>query len=667
MKKYLFLGLKIFGGILAVLAVLVVALVFLLNTTSFQNKIKDYALESLSEQLQTKVSIDSVSVSLSNVYLYRLEIEDRQQRKMFQAHLLAVKLDLWGLLSQNLNISSARLDGVHARLYKPKDGEANYQFVLDAFKKDPSKKKPEDQPKEKSTKKKFTFDVNNIDISDIDVVFNEDTFSLGGLDYKKKWMGKETGHIRQLHGKLDMQTKKGPQTLRADIGLITLEGKREQPKVRIDSLHVAFDNHLPRKNEGKPNKGWFDPGHLDVLADMELNVDYYAKDTAHVEMTRFVARDSLTGFNVKDLRFLAGVNFKEAAYLSDITIQQENTILNIDNAKIVLPSKKDGRKFAFQTSKITGTTLLKDISRPFAPVLQKFTLPLELSVVFSGTDTTLTFRDIHVQTPDKKLTIDAVGGITNLNKSEELDIHFHVNKMATTGAMATQIIDQFTVKKLMIKQLNNLGNITYTGDVSILYHKEAFKGVLGTGAGNLDFDFYIDDDNKYINGHANTRKFHLGKVLAMKDINDVGVDATFKVDIDKERTLQMRRQYGGGKLPIGTVKAKVYEAGYKGVRVKNLFVDIKSNGAMLEGDISQENKGLDWACVFSFTDIDKPSNIKVRPKVKIQLGEIFSNPFKKKTPEEKEAKRKEKEQKKKEKERKKAEKKAAKEAKKKGK
>ena len=55
MKKYLFLGLKIFGGILAVLAVLVVALVFLLNTTSFQNKIKDYALESLSEQLQTLI------------------------------------------------------------------------------------------------------------------------------------------------------------------------------------------------------------------------------------------------------------------------------------------------------------------------------------------------------------------------------------------------------------------------------------------------------------------------------------------------------------------------------------------------------------------------------------------------------------------------------------
>ena len=84
----------------------------------------------------------------------------------------------------------------------------------------------------------------------------------------------------------------------------------------------------------------------------------------------------------------------------------------------------------------------------------------------------------------------------------------------------------------------------------------------------------------------------------------------------------MRKQYGG-KMPIGTVKATVYEASYKKIKVKNLLVDIKSSGAQVEGNISQQNKGLDWACDFSFTDIDKMSNIKVKPKVKVKWKDIF--------------------------------------------
>jgi hypothetical protein len=103
----------------------------------------------------------------------------------------------------------------------------------------------------------------------------------------------------------------------------------------------------------------------------------------------------------------------------------------------------------------------------------------------------------------------------------------------------------------------------------------------------------------------------------------VGVKASFKIDIDKKRTAQVRKKNGGGKMPIGDVKATVYEASYKKIKVKDLLVDIKSNGALVEGNISQSNKGLDWACDFSFTDIDKMSNIKVKPKVKIKVKDLF--------------------------------------------
>ena len=248
-------------------------------------------------------------------------------------------------------------------------------------------------------------------------------------------------------------------------------------------------------------------------------------------------------------------------------------------------------------------------------------MPLELSVVFSGTDSTLTFKDIHVNTPDKLLTISAVGGISHLKEKEKLNVHFHVNKMVAKGKVKQEIINQFMVKKMMMKQLDNLGNLTYTGDFQVIWKHELFKGVLGTAVGNMAFNFTVDDLNHYITGHIDTKKIHLGKLLEMKDIGDVGVKADFKVDIDKQRTARLRKQHGG-KMPFGSVNAFVYEAAYKGFKLKELKVDIKSNGGLLEGSIDHL-KSLKWGFDFSLTDLDKASDLKVKPRIKGKLIDLF--------------------------------------------
>ena len=623
MRRFLIPGLKIIGGVVAAIVVILLGAALIFNTSSFQNKIMSYSTELLAERLETKVKVDSVSINFLtfDVNLWGVDIEDREQRKMLQTERLSVNLDIWGILSNNIKISSAELDGVKARLYKPEGGEANYQFVLDAFKSDKPKEAKKKEDGEKKEKKKLTLDVSKVELSRIDVVFNEDTFYLGNLDYAKRLTGSQEGTLRDLRGKLDFVTKKGPQTGRVEIEKIALLGKDDRQQVKIDGLCLNLDNHLPRKNEGKPNRGYFDAGHLDIHANMELMVNHLGKDTANVSLVKFEAVDTITGFDVKTLKCRAGIN-KKAAYLSDITVQQGNTVLNFDSAIIQLPSKKEGRKFAFQTSVIKGKAFLQDIARPFAPVLKNFTMPLELSVLFSGTDTTLVFKNVEVHTPDQRLTIHAEGGITHLNKAQELEVRFQVKDMLAKGTVKEEIISMFAGKKLMMKQLKNLGDIRYTGDFAVLYKREEFQGKVGTAAGSLNFNFALDENTKYLSGSANTKGFHLGKVLEMKDIGDVALKADFKVDIDKQRTLQMRKKYGG-KMPIGNVDAIVHQASYKGVKVKELVADIKSNGGQLEGSISQQNKGLDWACDFSISDIDKMSTLKVKPKVKLKLKDLF--------------------------------------------
>ena len=617
-KKLVVRIIKILGGIVASLFVLIIAAGLLLNTQSIQQKMLAYATNTLQEKLQTRVEIDSISINFLtfDVNLMGLDVEDLQQRKMLQADLLSVNVDLWALIGRKIKISDAEIEGVRARLYQPEDSAANYQFIIDAFKSDKPKPEVEKQEKEKEKKKqKLTLDIDDLALSKIDIIYNEDTFYLEKLVYDKSWTGKRTGQIHQLRGRWTQQTKKGEQTNLVSLASLTLTYDDNKQDLKIDSLRYQTDNHLPRKNADNPKRGAFDLGHLNVVANLELTLNHYDKDSINATLTKCEAIDTLMGFDIRDLRCNVGFS-KGIAHLRDVTIQQKNTVLNFEQGTLQLPSKKKNKQLSYHTSVITGHTLLKDISHTFAPVLGKFEIPLELKVQLSGTDSTMQFRNIHVNTTDQKLTIDASGGIEHLKEKEALAIRFHVDKMTTNAKTAQDIINQFAVKKFMMKQLNALGNIVYIGDIAILYKREEFKGLLRTSVGQMNFNLALDENNKYVLGNVQTNSIQLGRVLEMKDIGAVACRASFKFDISKPRTAAIRRQKGG-KLPIGQVTAQVNEASYKKLKVKDLNVDIKSDGAIATGSLAQKNKKVDLLCDFTFTSTDEIHKMKIKPKVKV--------------------------------------------------
>ena len=613
--------------IIVVLVVLLLTIAtFILNTQSVQDDLAKYATDQLELKLGTRVKIGhaSVNVFTQKVNLEGLEVEDQQHRKMLELGRLLVDVDIIKLIGKELEVEEVLLEGVKARLYKPLDGPANYQFVIDAFKKDPKKKKVQKEKKD-STESSMTLAIKLMSLKNIELTYNDTNHvSLESAKYEEGWFKKPGGALKNLHGQWGLKKKKGPVTASFAIGSIKYEGQKTIHHLFIDQVHFATDNHKPRKNADRPKRGFFDVDHLDVDARMELTLDYISDDSLHAVMNHMEAKDSVTGFNFRKIHFDAGI-MKDRLHLKHILVQQETTTLTFDSANVVLPSKKEGRKFSFQTSRIKGRTQLRDISRPFAPVLKNFTLPLELDVLFSGTDTTLFFKDIHVYTPDKKLQIAAEGRILHLKEKEKLDVGFHVKEMKAQRGAPIKVINQFSVKKLMMNQLDALGTIYYTGNFSVLWKKEIFGGQLRTDVGNLDFNFAIDEKTKYVSGYVHSRRIQLGKALKMPKINDVGAEARFVVDIHKARTAMIRKKNGGGKLPIGEVQATVFEAGYNGFRLKNMKVDFASNGVLAEGNVSHSQKAMDWDCSFSFTDVDKMSDLKVKPKVKLKLGNLFKS------------------------------------------
>lgn len=609
MNKTTSIILKVGGGIIGGLSVVLLTGSVLLNSRYVQNKVLKYATDALAEKLQTRVSIDSVSISLirQKVELWGLYVEDQQQREMLQLKKVAVDLKTMPLMHSQVVIDEAEVTGLNALLLKPSEEEpANYQFVIDAFKKE----KGDSTDAEDEKKQKMSLEVSLMKLNDIHVRYNEQDFKLGSAKVETESDLKNIkAIIEDVQSKWTSQSKKGPVDNQLSVDRISVTSDGSHYDAGISGLHFKTDNHNLRKNAGKPNRGYFDTHHLDITAKLKVSADSLGKDTVIAQITECQAIDSITGIDIRDLRTKVFAN-KGKVHLRETTIQQKNTVLSFEEAELTLPSKKEGHTLSYSTGVIKGRTLLKDISRTFAPVLSKFTLPLDLSVRMSGTDSTITFRDIYVGTDGKELGINAVGDIKNLKDAKKLDIRFHVNKMMAKGDIKEKIINQFPVKKLMMKPLHNLGNISFIGDVIILWRQESFKGTLGTAAGPVNFQFSIDGNNKYVSGHVSSTALQLGKVFDIEDIGAVKANADFKVDISKPRTALMRRKKGG-KLPIGTVSAFVEDCSYKGIHVRNLTTAIESDGAIASGDIRQHGLHRDLYCSFSFTNTDEMRKMKI--------------------------------------------------------
>jgi hypothetical protein len=621
MKKALLLILKILGGILAVILLLVGGAFAAFHTDAVQKRLVENATQMLSDYLHTTVRIEKANVSFidQGVRLYGVEIDDQQQRKMFQMKELGVDLKILPLLHHEVSISQAKIRGLEARLYKPasdSDSVANFQFVIEAFK---SKKKPQEDSVAVDTtqvkKKPMIIDVKKLSLEDIKVSYNDSLQArLGSLHYKKNRTEQHFAEIRDLSTSFVKKTKKGPVDTRVVIGMLNAVGKGTKYQLTIDNLCYQTDNHQPRKNTGKPKRGAFDVGHFDVLAKLDIQVDTLGKDTLVAQVTSGVAEDRGSGLLVKELLLKVNAN-KRTARLSDVSIKLPNTSLSIASADIQLPSKKKQRPLAFSAPQIKGRVVLKDIARTFAPVLKKFSLPLNLQTQMSGNDNELRFRNVSVSTTDKKLTIAASGRISNLKDKYGLRVHFDVNKLATEGVYAEHVINQFDVKKFMMKQLHALGHFTYQGHFDVLWKKEQFAGVLNTVPGKLNVQLTLDEQSKYVLGTVRTDSFELGKAMDMPDLGKIVCKADFKFDISKPRTAQMRK-VKGGKLPIGSVQADVAEGRYKKIKVHNFIAELESDGAVATGNITVKGKRVDVLCGFSFTNTNEMKKTKIKPGIR---------------------------------------------------
>ena len=638
-KKILKRSARVACWMLGSVLVLMVVSFALLNTHAVQNWLKDMAVEMLSKKLQTSVVVDDVSVKFfsHDVKLHGLHIKDQQNRKMLDVESVAADVGLLGLLSGEVRVTDVQLAGIEAHIYKSgSDSVANYQFLIDALASD---------HEVESKGKKLRLDVNEIDVERVKITYNDyaltldrllakmdgsnlsradvkgvslshngDSLALNQLRVKMNGEKVSDAALKGLTAKWKRPNRQGVMVdfmLRLEKFAVTADGKLWN--TQMTGLRYTSNNHLPRKNVKNPHRGYYDSGHLDLTTNLKATVDYASADSLHGKITECVAVDKVTGIDVRDLQCTLAAN-RQHVRVSNVQLRQINSKATFASGDIRLPD--DAHAFSFSTSRITVHAIPCDISRPFAPALKDFTMPMRATALMSGSMEQINLNDVHVSTTDNQFQALASGTVRGFRYPEKHELHAHIDvkQMVTTPTKVEEMLKQLPVKRFMMKPLHGLRSISYAGSFDVFWKKEQFRGSLKTQPGDIDFEFTVDGLNQYLTGTASTASLDAGKLLDMSKIGKASLNATFKFDISGPRTAAMRRNRGG-KLPIGEAWAHVDEASYGILKVHDIDLSVKSDGVTAEGELIAPHKFMDLSCSFSFVDTDNLNKLKVRPHV----------------------------------------------------
>ena len=599
-----------------IIAILVLATIIVANSNYVQNKLVGLATDALSKELNTEVKIDNVKLNLLSMSasIEGIKLKDQQQRDMLKVGRIWGHMRVLALLRGEILLRKCEVDSIDALLIKPKDGPANYQFMLDSPKKDK-------QPKDSTKKSAFKFDLKDAVVNGIHVKYNDKEYDLSQA-YYNHWRGKHTITVHHLKADWQKQTKKALVKWHLDSGTLTASiSEKGNGKARVDikGLELKSDCDLPRRNAGKPHHGAFDDRHFNLQADLGIDILHTSKDSIQLRLANGCVKDTIAGIDLTELKSDITICGKHIM-LTNAVVQQVTTRLDIPKAEIVLPDKEKGTSLSYHADTVKGRVMLKDISQPFAPVLHKFSIPLNLSVSLDGNGDGMLFKNIHVNTDDNKLTINSMGMLRNLKDGHKLNLHFEVYEMVARPGIKHKIINQFTVKKYMMNQIFALGLIRYAGSFDILWKKQQFRGLLKTEKGDVNFNLELDGSTKYVSGKVDTENLKLGELFEIEKLGDIHCTSNFKIDISKSRTAVMRKQKGG-KLPIGHVDADIKKIGYRNINMKNIVANIESDGAIANGDVTLKGSLTDLVVQFSFTNTDEMHKMKIKPRLKFGHGD----------------------------------------------
>lgn len=195
---------------------LLLLLVILIQVPSVQNFAKDKAITYLHKKIKTKVTLNRIAIKFpKDVVLEGFYFEDQKKDTLLAGNRLEVDVDLFKLVSSELEINSVKLENVKANISRNKEGVFNFDYIIKAFEsKEPKVEDPDAKP--------FKISVVRVNLDNVKFNFKD--------DYSKNDIAVKLTHFDTKFNKFDLD--------KMDFDI---------PNINLNGLKLVLDQDVVEK------------------------------------------------------------------------------------------------------------------------------------------------------------------------------------------------------------------------------------------------------------------------------------------------------------------------------------------------------------------------------------------------------------------------------------
>lgn len=242
----------------ASIVALLLLITILIQVPYIQNLVKDKAVTYLHEKIKTKVSLDRITIEFpKDVVLEGFYFEDQNKDTLLAGKRLEVDVDLFKLISSELEINSISLTNTTANISRDKNGVFNFDYIIKAF--DSNEPKDPNSKPFKISVVKVNLDAINFNFKD-DYSKNDFRVKLTHFDtkFKKFNLDKMDFNIPDinLNGlKLTLNQDAVEKVAEVSVKTIDTISKRKDFKLQLDNISlskidIAYDNKDSKLDSG---------------------------------------------------------------------------------------------------------------------------------------------------------------------------------------------------------------------------------------------------------------------------------------------------------------------------------------------------------------------------------------------------------------------------------
>jgi len=435
---------RIVAWILGILVGIFLILWLLLQIPAVQNMVVNTVTQNLSKTLNTRVSIDYVTLKFfKTVALEGIYVEDQQQDTLLYAKEVRVNIGLLDLLRSEIHLNQIGLQGAKINLHRPEqDTTFNYQFLIDAF--------ASDTPDTTTSPSAWTFGIDDIVIQQTDfrmqdvyagtdLVVNIGDFETEIDDLQLDTLALAVSQISLTDSKVAYRIFKAPPPADTTESTAPLTFPDLGMPLTVDALQLANNTFIFHDRTAEPTPDAFDFSHMNLqniaigVKDFEWQNDRIAgniqniafQDHSGFELTSFVAAVTFTPQQIDVQNFtietpkssiqnnttLTYANFAELAeFTSDIQVQ-----LSFENSQLAF------QDLGYFAPSITETEQLNtELSRT-----------INLTGTVNGTLANLENILLNLSVGNA-LRVRASGSMQNVTKPEQLRYNLSLRELSTS-------------------------------------------------------------------------------------------------------------------------------------------------------------------------------------------------------------------------------------------